>query len=111
VTGRPPRRHPLPPSAQQHQHIVEGLQKSVSTGDLVLSLFAQAMTTSFCASMDDSFEGAAVAAAQSVNPERWSTGSGEVRNRIGARLTRHEPRRHTAPLILGLMLTWVDFQS
>jgi SRSO17 transposase len=48
-------------------------------------------------------ENAAVAAAHSVNPDRWWTGFGEVRDRIAARFTRHEPRRHAASLMLGLM--------
>lgn len=47
-------------------------------------------------------ENAAVAAAHSENPDRWWTGFGEVRDRIAARFTRHEPRRHAASLMLGL---------
>jgi SRSO17 transposase len=48
-------------------------------------------------------EDAAVAAAHSVDPDRWWTGFVEVRDRIAARFTRHEPRRHAASLMLGLM--------
>ena len=48
-------------------------------------------------------EDAAAAAAHSVDPDRWWTGFGEVRDRIAARFTRHEPRRHAASLMLGLM--------
>lgn len=48
-------------------------------------------------------EDAAVAAAHSVDPDRWWTGFGEVRDRIAGRFCRHEPRRHAASLMLGLM--------
>jgi SRSO17 transposase len=48
-------------------------------------------------------EDGAVAAAHSVDPDRWWTGFGEVRDRIAARFTRHEPRRRAASLMLGLM--------
>jgi hypothetical protein len=48
-------------------------------------------------------EDAAVAAAHSVDPGRWWTFFGEVRDRIAARFTRHEPRRHAAGLMLGLL--------
>lgn len=48
-------------------------------------------------------EDAAVAAAHSVDPDRWWAGFGEVRDRIAGRFTRHEPRRHAAGLMLGLL--------
>ena len=48
-------------------------------------------------------EDAAVAAAHSVNPDRWWTGFGHLLDRIGGRFTRHEPRRHAAELMLGLL--------
>jgi SRSO17 transposase len=48
-------------------------------------------------------EDAAVAAAHSVDPDRWWTGFGEVRDRISARFARHEPRQHAAALMLGLL--------
>ena len=48
-------------------------------------------------------QNAAVAAAHSVNPDRWWDGFGEVMDRISARFTRYEPRRHAAGLILGLL--------
>ena len=41
-------------------------------------------------------EDAAVAAAHSVDPDRWWAGFGEVLDRISGRFTRHEPRRHAA---------------
>ncbi len=48
-------------------------------------------------------EDAAVAAAHSVDPDRWWTGFGHVLDRIGGRFARHEPRRHAAALMLGLL--------
>jgi SRSO17 transposase len=48
-------------------------------------------------------ESAAVAAAHSVNPVRWWDAFGEVMDRISARFTRYEPRRHAAGLMLGLL--------
>ena len=48
-------------------------------------------------------EYAAVAAAHSVDPDRWWTGFGEIRDRIAARFSRHEPRGHAASLMLGLL--------
>ena len=48
-------------------------------------------------------EDAAVAAAHSVDPDRWWTGFGHLLDRIGGRFTRHEPRRHAAELMLGLL--------
>ena len=48
-------------------------------------------------------EDAAVAAAHSVDPDRWWTGFGHLLDRIGGRFTRHEPRRHAAALMLGLL--------
>ena len=48
-------------------------------------------------------EDAAVAAAHSVDPDRWWTGFGHLLDRIGGRFTRHEPRRHAASLMLGLL--------
>ena len=47
-------------------------------------------------------EDAAVAAAHSVDPDRWWTGFSELLDRIGGRFTRHEPRRHAAALMLGI---------
>ncbi len=46
---------------------------------------------------------AAVAAAHRVGGRRWWDAFGEVMDRIGARFTRYEPRRHAAALMLGLM--------
>ncbi len=48
-------------------------------------------------------QNSAVAAAHSVNPDRWWSGFGEVMDRISARFSRYEPRRHAAGLILGLL--------
>ena len=48
-------------------------------------------------------EDAAVAAAHSVDPDRWWTGFGHVLDRISGRFTRHEPRRPAAELMLGLL--------
>jgi SRSO17 transposase len=48
-------------------------------------------------------EDAAVAAAHSVNPDRWWAGFGLLMDRIGGRFARHEPRRHAAELMLGLL--------
>lgn len=44
-----------------------------------------------------------MAAAHSVDPDRWWDGFGDVLNRIGGRFTRHEPRRHAAAMMLGLL--------
>ena len=48
-------------------------------------------------------EDAAVAAAHSVNPDRWWAGFGLVLDRISGRFARHEPRRHAAEMMLGLL--------
>ena len=53
-------------------------------------------------------EDAAAAAAHSVDPDRWWVAFGEVLDRIGGRFTRHEPRRHAAELILGLLAGDLD---
>jgi SRSO17 transposase len=53
-------------------------------------------------------EDAAVAAAHSVDPDRWWVAFGEVLDRIGGRFTRHEPRRHAAELMLGLLAGDLD---
>ena len=41
-------------------------------------------------------EDAAVAAAHSVDPDRWWAGFGEVIDRIAPRFARYEPVRHAA---------------
>jgi SRSO17 transposase len=46
---------------------------------------------------------AAVAAAHSVNPDRWWTAYGAVIDRIAPRLARHEPLRHAGRLMLGML--------
>lgn len=48
-------------------------------------------------------ESAAVAAAHSVNPDRWWMAFGEVIDRIGPRFARYEPVRHAAGLMLGML--------
>jgi SRSO17 transposase len=48
-------------------------------------------------------QNAAVAAAQSVSPERWQTAFSAVLDRIESRFCRFEPRRHAAELMLGLL--------
>ena len=48
-------------------------------------------------------EDAAVAAAHSVDPDRWWAGFGLVLDRISGRFARHEPRRHAAEMMLGLL--------
>ena len=48
-------------------------------------------------------EDAAVAAAHSVSPDRWSDAFGEVLDRISPRFARYEPRRHAGRLMLGLL--------
>jgi hypothetical protein len=46
---------------------------------------------------------AAVAAAHSVDPDRWCTAFGAVIDRIAPRFTRYEPVRHAAGLMLGMV--------
>jgi len=46
---------------------------------------------------------AAVAAAHSVDPDRWQAGFGEVLDRIAPRFARYEPLRHAAALMSGLL--------
>ena len=48
-------------------------------------------------------ENAAVAAAHSVDPDRWWTAFGAVMDRIAPQFTRHEPLRHAAGLMLGML--------
>ena len=48
-------------------------------------------------------ETAAVAAAHSVDPDRWWTEFGAVINRIAPRFSRYEPLRHAAGLMLGMI--------
>jgi SRSO17 transposase len=48
-------------------------------------------------------ESAAVAAAHSVNPDRWWRSFAELLDRISPRFKRYEPRRRAAGLMLGLM--------
>jgi hypothetical protein len=44
---------------------------------------------------------AAVAAAHSVDPDRWWTAYGPMIDRIESRFTRYEPLRHAGGLMLG----------
>jgi SRSO17 transposase len=46
---------------------------------------------------------AAVAAAHSVDPERWQRAFTEVIDRVAPRFARYEPLRHAASLLAGLM--------
>jgi SRSO17 transposase len=46
---------------------------------------------------------AAVAAAHSVDPDRWWTAYGAVIDRIAPRFARYEPLRHAAGLMLGML--------
>ena len=46
---------------------------------------------------------AAVAAAHRVDPDRWWTQFGALIDRIGPRFSRHEPLRHAAGLMLGMV--------
>jgi len=46
---------------------------------------------------------AAVAAAHSVDPDRWQTAFGAVLDRIESRFARYEPLRHAAGLMLGML--------
>ena len=46
---------------------------------------------------------AAVAAAHSVDPDRWWTAFGAVIDRIAPRFSRYEPLRHAAGLMLGML--------
>jgi SRSO17 transposase len=48
-------------------------------------------------------EAAAVAAAHSVDPDRWTAAFGEVVDRIAPVFARYEPLRHAAGLMLGLL--------
>jgi SRSO17 transposase len=48
-------------------------------------------------------ENAAVAAAHSVDADRWWTAFGAVMDRIAPQFTRHEPLRHAAGLMLGML--------
>jgi SRSO17 transposase len=46
---------------------------------------------------------AAVAAAHSVDPDRWWTAFGAALDRIESRFTRYEPLRHAGGLMLGML--------
>jgi SRSO17 transposase len=46
---------------------------------------------------------AAVAAAHSVDPDRWWTAYGAVLDRIESRFSRYEPLRHAGALMLGML--------
>jgi hypothetical protein len=46
---------------------------------------------------------AAVAAAHSVDPDRWWTAYGAVIERIAPRFKRYEPLRHASRLMLGML--------
>jgi len=46
---------------------------------------------------------AAVAAAHSVDPDRWWTAFGAVLDRIESRFAHYEPLRHAAGLMLGMV--------
>jgi SRSO17 transposase len=46
---------------------------------------------------------AAVAAAHSVDPDRWQRGFSAVLDRIESRFARYEPLRHAAGLMLGML--------
>ena len=48
-------------------------------------------------------ENAAVAAAHSVDPDRWWTAFGALIDRIAPRFARYEPLRHAAGLMLGML--------
>ena len=48
-------------------------------------------------------ESAAVAAAHSVDPDRWWTAYGAVLDRIESRFARYEPLRHAGGLMLGML--------
>ncbi len=48
-------------------------------------------------------EDAAVAAAHSVDPDRWWTAYGAVIDRITPRFARYEPLRHAGGLMLGML--------
>ena len=48
-------------------------------------------------------ESAAVAAAHSVDPERWWREFGAVIDRVGSRFGRYEPLQHAAGLMLGML--------
>jgi len=48
-------------------------------------------------------ENAAVAAAHSVDPDRWWTAYGAVLDRIESRFARYEPLRHAGGLMLGML--------
>ena len=48
-------------------------------------------------------EKAAVAAARSVDPDRWWTAYGAVIDRIAPRFSRYEPLRHAAGLMVGML--------
>jgi hypothetical protein len=45
----------------------------------------------------------AVAAAHSVDPDRWRTGFSVVIDRIAPRFIRYEPLRHAGGLMLGML--------
>jgi hypothetical protein len=48
-------------------------------------------------------QNAAVAAAHSVDPDRWQTAFTAMLDRVESRFARFEPRRHAAELMLGLL--------
>ena len=48
-------------------------------------------------------QNAAVAAAHSVDPERWWTAYDAVIDRIAPRFARYEPLRHAGGLMLGML--------
>lgn len=48
-------------------------------------------------------ENAAVAAASSVDPDRWHAEFSAVLDRIAPRFARHEPLRHAGELMAGMV--------
>jgi SRSO17 transposase len=48
-------------------------------------------------------EDLAVAAAHSLNPERWLAGLEDILGRVGARVTRVEPRKRLRQFVIGMM--------
>ena len=67
-----------------------------------VSALVEAVTAASFGVCEDT-ETAAVAAAHSVDPDRWWTEFGAVIDRIAPRFARYEPLRHAAGLMLGMV--------
>ena len=69
----------------------------------MFALVGAVTAASFVVCDTDEDSDAAVAAAHSVDVDRWRCGFDEVMDRIAPRFARYEPLRHAGALMLGLL--------